>query len=651
MIKEIHATNWKGTDIDVSLDRFNIIRGPNGSGKTGILDALFVGGLGRHPDLGARTNQTFALSSGRESVIRLYDENANAKVVKFWLEKGSAKTETTVDEITFDPIALSFSEFDDMTKGDRTSALLGMATIPGGASDLIAKIKGVTVGKKHGTEHQEALNGLVDDVNLLLEDGDGEIPSLVEMITLALEEIKATKSGADKSSKDAAGYLKTDAEISLQKAILQEATDEDATKLEIKARRDEMEERVRTEEGLRNKITNAKKIKARKSQLERAIESKDDLIKEIEKAQEIIDQAPDPEKLKELIETKAQEDEGLAKAKGDKQAKEILAAANRTNRNDAIAEAQELLDEAHCPTCKADGEAWREPYRKAFEAADRGYMEKGEILSRELSALTNQILDRVTRNDEVTKELSGLNQRDRAATSQKARIEDLRKQLASLGEFEEELKTLVSSTEDLDDIQTQIESSEGRRLKASDEIASYERKIQETRDANAIILNANDAQERKDTADALLGISKAIIKALEEWKSELLEDAIAGVLAPVNKIVEKVRSGKLLAGDVVYVKGSIGQIRAGAFVPVEVLSGTERAIIIAALKVCFAPKGQRILIVDELARLTETPRQAFLGAVQIMIQEGEIDQFIGIIPDESCELTVDVEQLDAATTA
>jgi len=74
-INSISTIGTKGSDLDVSLTGRDVLTGPNGSGKTTVIDAITAGILGYIPGIGKKPSNTMKLSSGSEMTIRMSSDS------------------------------------------------------------------------------------------------------------------------------------------------------------------------------------------------------------------------------------------------------------------------------------------------------------------------------------------------------------------------------------------------------------------------------------------------------------------------------------------------------------------------------------------------------------------------------------------------
>jgi hypothetical protein len=114
-------------------------------------------------------------------------------------------------------------------------------------------------------------------------------------------------------------------------------------------------------------------------------------------------------------------------------------------------------------------------------------------------------------------------------------------------------------------------------------------------------------------------------KLIKEASAELVEKSIGPLLARANKLMDG------LFPKVDLVDGEFGIHQGRSFVS-KTLSGAEQLCVFAALQVALCSDttpGCRILMVDELSRLSPNRKIAFLRRMNELVKDGVIDQFLG----------------------
>jgi hypothetical protein len=114
-------------------------------------------------------------------------------------------------------------------------------------------------------------------------------------------------------------------------------------------------------------------------------------------------------------------------------------------------------------------------------------------------------------------------------------------------------------------------------------------------------------------------------KLIKEASAELVEKSIGPLLALANKLMDG------LFPKVDLVDGEFGIHQGGSFVS-KTLSGAEQLCVFASLQVALCSDtthGCRILMVDELSRLSPNRKIAFLRRMNELVKDGVIDQFLG----------------------
>jgi DNA repair exonuclease SbcCD ATPase subunit len=122
MITKVKASGWKRGELDAALGAVSVVCGPNGSGKTSVLDAIRLCLYGNVPGLGKQNQSVMRGASGRKMSAEVHLDNGEVRTV-ILERKGESVKKTASHEFLESPIPLSVSELMGMT-GDQFRALL-----------------------------------------------------------------------------------------------------------------------------------------------------------------------------------------------------------------------------------------------------------------------------------------------------------------------------------------------------------------------------------------------------------------------------------------------------------------------------------------------------------------------------------------------
>ena len=140
-------------------------------------------------------------------------------------------------------------------------------------------------------------------------------------------------------------------------------------------------------------------------------------------------------------------------------------------------------------------------------------------------------------------------------------------------------------------------------------------------------VTAEQSVKGDEYENAILGF-KVITKVIADENVKRIERSITPLLDTANLIIKPVINTTLKYED-----GEFTFMRSGNVVRMKVMSGTERLAVFAGLQFALsAGSTPKILIVDELGRLTDGSLGRFLKAVSDQIAAGTLTQFVGAIP-------------------
>ena len=140
-------------------------------------------------------------------------------------------------------------------------------------------------------------------------------------------------------------------------------------------------------------------------------------------------------------------------------------------------------------------------------------------------------------------------------------------------------------------------------------------------------VTAEQSVKGDEYENAILGY-KVIVKVIAEENVKRIERSITPLLDTANLIIKPVINTTLKYED-----GEFTFMRSGNVVRMKVMSGTERLAVFAGLQFALsAGSTPKILIVDELGRMTDGSLGRFLKAISDQIAAGTLTQFIGAIP-------------------
>jgi energy-coupling factor transporter ATP-binding protein EcfA2 len=137
-ITRISGTNFKGASFTHHPGDITIFHGPNGHGKSSVLEALRLGMLGYDPRIPRKNPDIFrAFSSGDRMKVEVEFDNGKANTVELVEKKGVVKGEIAINE-EFPDYLLDLSQYWNKSKTDRAQFLMSLCVSPENAPTLKA---------------------------------------------------------------------------------------------------------------------------------------------------------------------------------------------------------------------------------------------------------------------------------------------------------------------------------------------------------------------------------------------------------------------------------------------------------------------------------------------------------------------------------
>lgn len=639
-ISNVSGQHVKGRTFNQPLARATLIGGGNYIGKSAIADGIRLGLLGKLPELGEKA--TFELSSGPYMNIGLeFQPDPSVFIRRSWSSRGKSVSQSIEGALPPEVenalgTLLNIDEFFAMSEAKRIDFLFGAATLPEDLTveAVIAKVKNIRL-----EENTEGTEKAIDKVIRKLRDANAETDTLQLFYESAVEALKAYKSEVD-------AYLKRMA-AGAQAITQLQSMEEQAKALDpvnLQSKRSGLLDQENTLAGEYGKLAQSKTEKQRKAN---QITEAKRLIAEIEGAspvaltEEVVaGYATDRDDLTHKV-SSLEQARDAARAKVSETSK-VLAAAGSLKRTAAgnMDGAQQAVDDFDkmecCPTCKASKKGWKAAVlatlNEALTAATTAFNEakdayqKAELAHAEAEgAFTN------TNNDYVHARAKLEEVRNTAATVDRTwvKLVSARNTLKALGDTTDE----ITEQTRLDQITEEITEIRRQRALVDADIAKA---AQTTADIKRI---AQTAKERKE-ADGEALVIKAALEMLAEDKEKLVNSAVGSILQQVNYFTRDV-----LKGELAYENNQFGyKTKTGGWVSYRVFSGTEKLVAYMAISLALASRSPfKLAIVDELGRLDRKTLWAFLSRVKHAIDDGIIDQFVGVIPSE--ELVNDAAQM------
>ena len=208
---------------------------------------------------------------------------------------------------------------------------------------------------------------------------------------------------------------------------------------------------------------------------------------------------------------------------------------------------------------------------------------------------------------------------------------------------------------------TQIEAPTQEAIdEALRESSRCAEKVEQLEGAQAEFARWAVLRDERDKAESDLIRSRCFVEVATEAQkrvSAVLDDVAGRAFSETLAIANRLCDG-LLASPLEFRNGMLGRaaskadvertggtVREGAWIPHTSFSGTEALIGYAGFAVSVASKAPfRLVVMDELNRLTADRKRSLISRILLLIREGVIDQFVGCDPEASQSFTL----IDAA---
>lgn len=195
-ILTIQAKSLKSRSFSQGLKPFNIIAGPNDSGKTAIADAVRLALIGYLPELGKTNSATYTLASGAHMSVEAFMANGDT-ITREWVKKGKTVKATESVPVGFPAtplVMLDAREYFGKSDRERVEMLFGVLN----PQDFTPAAVGAKV-----TKAVEEI-GRLDDLELML---DQPHETIEQWITSVADALDAAKSEAAANARRFAGTV------------------------------------------------------------------------------------------------------------------------------------------------------------------------------------------------------------------------------------------------------------------------------------------------------------------------------------------------------------------------------------------------------------------------------------------------------------
>jgi DNA repair exonuclease SbcCD ATPase subunit len=687
-IKSITGINLKGGDFAHTLGAFTLITGPNGSGKTRIVDAIRLAAIGYHPTLGKTNAATMELASGSNMTVSAELDNGTT-LTRSWERKGRGITQTQdipgtikIDLNVFDwnvfmgakptDRALMIRQRSGSDKDPRETIKEAVRAIPNLPPISWPKTEDIaewleeaqttidTAKKEHAATAKRMEQTIQGLAALQLSDAPTE--------DISLADVEAAESASLLEHNAWSGILRKITEI---KAALAEAEHQYDPQMAIQQPID-----VSQTEGFIEQAQ--KKIGA----LEQEIATLDETAKQRNRIRTRLAEIQE-KKMEATIELAIRVDlKEMKKALADLHPSTVAAhQAELCGHEQKMRTVQTSLDrinamisathipqpEERCPHCGAEAKHGDQTII-AGEKEKLAKLKESKVEAEADMAKVKAAHDEAAQQLEDAKKIDAERERLKAAIKCREDYDAMLLEETELNKMTlEGVPSGKEMAEEIGNLETDISGwksdlmNEGKRAEAvaiGKEITDYRNELQEYEDSEktikaeaerlkkvAIELNtkfdqarqARDEQRRLEQARAELEVAKgnatALAEALITVKNEgnLIAEAAVG---PILELARFMTEG-IIATPIANRGLEIGRWNGPQWIGIDTFSGSERAITLAALQVGLARGSDtKIVLMDEFGTLDPSARVAITDKLQEAITLGLIDQAIVLSPNE-----------------
>ena len=642
-ITQVTAKNLKGRTFAHDLKPLTLIVGPNFSGKTAIVEAIRLCLLGYIPELGKRTSDSFELSSAsRMDVALTFQDGPLPRLERsLWMERNAIRNSFTANSVEWGNALLDAGQYFELSDRARVDYVFERITLPEEftAAGILAKLHRVSMGETHSVHHQE------QKANLLkwIEDEfkQGPLPVEIEKVDKFLSE---EFTDFNRRARDSEGAVRTLTELKLRESECNATTLTDIRN-EI-SRVETLLAEANAEEGaLFARAKQSRTLSDRRRELVAKLEAPAQdytpVIRDLEEKLAALPNLnmPSDDDWRRVTEQERSVISVLETAKGDW--RRLEGELNEVMK--AMEECDQLVE---CPTCHGKAKGWK---KKMGEALTKRVSDLNGRLVDARQRLTNAqaTFDTATRN---TSELSSRIANARAVQHERSEREHNLNVMRRQAQQEAELRR--ATQEELDRLEAIPEPPTESELAVSrkrlDELTAKNAGLKSSlRDAERLahdIRRGEEAAEVHQKAVASAEITKALGTALREVRGEIVSVAFDELLVTANNLADGI-----LPSPLAFRENQIGRYTPSGFVGHGTFSGTEKALTYVALAAALSSQSPfRLLILDELSRLTGDVQQKALTAFAEAVAHGKLDQVIAVIPADPDDMLMNESMSEIA---
>lgn len=617
-IKKVEAKALKGKNFKYELGDVNIITGKNFAGKSAVTDAIRLGLLGYLPEH-PKTNQgIFSLSSETEMSVslELFD---GLKISREWVEKGksvSCKEEVPKGFPETPLVMMDAKDYLGRSDNERVKMMFDLLHIEElgiTAESILSELNNISLASN--TEAAEM-------VKKELHESLSKIPrntSIQEWINVASAFLKEKSKDANASVKRMTQTIQGISQLKLN----EEDTIINAPMLESKISqlRKEIETLIVSKAEIETKAKNAENQKKRIIELEKMIEAGR------EKSQELQSLEKKVLALSKNVEAYSSETPVLLLEKSNIEKEQNFIKdsldSNRKELSKKSDEYEKVITLNECPCCGADGVDWKKKIKAQFKQYKKEWEEKNDA---SMSNLTSKIADKV----KLDTKISEWKAKDNVHSQNKESLEKLNQQLKlaqiasnSIEIYKKELEIIKVTDDEGEEKLGQLVNELDKKRQELDKLEITSKRVQNFRSDEKRLAEAELESEKYKSS---VEIIKEAIKLIADKQAQLIEKTFAPLLNKINMVTDSILESKIA-----YHNNEIGRFYGKSWIPVRCFSGAEQSITYAGIQAALGMTApSKIIIIDELGRIDESNKIKLISNIQLAIEEGLIDQFIGI---------------------
>lgn len=655
IIKTLTLSGIKACDRTIELAPLTLISGPNASGKTTILDAIRFVLMGQVPGMGKTNQALFDLSSGAHmsGTVAMSNGDTFDRGLKLNGSKVTAVALSPCPEHLLTP-CLDPELYFSLPESQRVQYIFDHCKVDGSSPEaIIAKVSNAITWDEMTEERVKAKAEVTSRLTAMAKK-EGSIQEILESMAETLRDTFKSENAAAAESQGAVTTL-TELRLSSEQTF--------ASVPELEQRQAALQKTLaelnQQQGALIAKKESNDRIAARKEKLESIIANPvptEEQVSALEAAAKAATDAAEAAQLKHKDAPKS--DVAGANAAVVAKHGDVMSA------NSALAGARSLMDIAQaevnclsrsleqleaqecCPHCESVGDGWKAKLRakdqeklaKAnteLEAARIAHEDAIQRLSAANAAHKNA-QQKLDAQRQIAQEAEYLIHDERVkiaeATNAVAAVERLKQlraeQIVRRVDAEQELKNLALEAYDSQALTELLKQSGAADLEMADIAAKLAIANRTKNDLLRAEQAAKKHQQHAASRDALKMAGKEVVAI----KASLVADAFKVLLERANQV-----TGDLLKSPLAYNSecNELGRYRGHTFVKHRTFSGTEKALAYIGLSVALAWDSEfRIVLLDEVSRLTFGNQQVIMDRLQDLVENDVIHQAIVVEPNE-----------------